>query len=187
MKNFKRENPSFSLCGLNCGLCPMHLGNYCPGCGAGAGNQPCAIARCSQQHNNVEYCFLCGEYPCKKYDCIDAFDSFITHRNQRKDLEKAKAIGIEAYQAELDEKIRILQYLLENCNDGRRKSFFTIAVNLLDLEDLKPAMEQIILQPKAGAFTLKEKAALAMRLLQTTADEKSIVLKLNKKSGKKEK
>lgn len=52
MKNFKRNYPLFSLCGLNCGLCPMHLNNYCPGCGGGAGNQPCTIARCSLQWQN---------------------------------------------------------------------------------------------------------------------------------------
>ena len=32
MKNFKRCYPLLSLCGLNCGLCSMHLDNYCPGC-----------------------------------------------------------------------------------------------------------------------------------------------------------
>ena len=37
MKGFNRENQSFSLCGLNCGLCPMHLNKYCPGCGGGSG------------------------------------------------------------------------------------------------------------------------------------------------------
>ena len=33
MKGFKRENRLLSLCGLNCGLCTMYLGKYCPGCG----------------------------------------------------------------------------------------------------------------------------------------------------------
>ena len=50
MKGFKRENRLLSLCGLNCGLCTMYLGKYCPGCGGGEGNQPCAMARCSLQH-----------------------------------------------------------------------------------------------------------------------------------------
>ena len=27
MKGFTRENQMFSLCGLNCGLCPMFIGN----------------------------------------------------------------------------------------------------------------------------------------------------------------
>ena len=33
MKGFAREETRFSLCGLNCRLCSMHLGGYCPGCG----------------------------------------------------------------------------------------------------------------------------------------------------------
>lgn len=45
MKGFKRNNQLLSLCGLNCGLCPMHIDGYCPGCGGGAGNQSCRIAR----------------------------------------------------------------------------------------------------------------------------------------------
>jgi len=53
MKGFKRENRLLSLCGLNCGLCTMYLGKYCPGCGGGEGNQPCAMARCSLQHPGV--------------------------------------------------------------------------------------------------------------------------------------
>ena len=42
MKGFERKNQLFSLCGLNCGLCPMRLGNYCGGCGNG--NQSLNIA-----------------------------------------------------------------------------------------------------------------------------------------------
>ena len=33
MKGFTRNETRFSLCGLNCVLCSMHLGGYCPGCG----------------------------------------------------------------------------------------------------------------------------------------------------------
>lgn len=58
MKNFTRNNQLLSLCGLNCGLCSMHIGNYCPRCGGGDGNQPCRIAVCSLEHK-VEYCFEC--------------------------------------------------------------------------------------------------------------------------------
>ena len=53
MKGFTREETRFSLCGLNCCLCSMYLGGYCPGCGGGAGNQSCAFARCSLQHGGI--------------------------------------------------------------------------------------------------------------------------------------
>ncbi len=183
MSTFTRHNPLFSLCGLNCGLCSMHLDNYCPGCGGGPGNQPCAIARCSQQHGGIEYCFLCDKYPCEKYDGIDAFDSFITHRNQLKDFEKVKKIGLECYQSELEEKMKILKFLLENYNDGRRKSFFCIAVNLLELQDLKNVVNEIEERTKPDS-PIKENAALAAEVFQAMAAERGIVLKLNKKTKK---
>lgn len=122
MKGFTRENQMFSLCGLNCGLCPMFIGKYCGGCGNG--NQSCKIARCSLEHGRPEYCYECEGYPCEKYEHVDGFDSFITHRRQKGDLEKAQRIGIAAYNAEQSEKAQILQNLLDNFNDGRRKNFF---------------------------------------------------------------
>ncbi|MCL2109160.1 MAG: DUF3795 domain-containing protein [Oscillospiraceae bacterium] len=142
-----RKYPQFAVCGLNCGLCPRHytVGNSrCPGC-AGEGfldvHPTCGILSCCQR-KGLEYCFQCDEFPCKKYDKLDKSDSFITYKNRFHDMEKAK-LDIETYKAELNEKIEILQELLENYDDGRRKSFFCTAVNLLELEDVKSVMERV--------------------------------------------
>lgn len=185
MKDFNRSYKLFSLCGLNCGLCPMHLDNYCPGCGGGEGNQPCAIARCSLQHGGIEFCYLCDEYPCKKYDGINVYDSFIVHRNQLKDFKKVKIIGIDSYQSELAEKIEILKYLLANFNDGRRKSFFCMAVNLLELHDIESVVKQIVSETESQILTQKEKAIIAAKLFQDMASNRNIILKLNKKASTK--
>ena len=80
------------------------------------------LYRCSLAHGGVEYCFQCSKYPCEKYDHIDDFDSFNTHRNQKTDLKKAKELGIEVYNAEQVEKAKILDFLLANYNDGRKKT-----------------------------------------------------------------
>ena len=181
MKGFNRPNQLFSLCGLNCGLCPMFLNKNCPGCGGGEGNQSCKIARCSLEHDGVEYCFQCSEYPCEKYDHIDDFDSFITHQCRKADLEKARCFGIEAYNVEQVEKAKILDFLLSNYNDGRKKTLFCVAVNLLDLQDLKAALWEIECKPDMKTLTLKEKSAFVENLLQTAASNKNIDLKLHKK------
>ena len=105
MENFERKNTLFSLCGLNCALCPMYIDKYCPGCGGGPGNQSCAIARCRLQHGDIEYCCQCSDYPCEKYRDIDKYDSFITHKNQLKDMDRLIAIGTDRYHSELKEKL----------------------------------------------------------------------------------
>lgn len=181
MKGFHRENQLISLCGLNCGLCPMHLNKYCPGCGGGEGNQSCKIAKCSLEHNGVEYCFQCSKYPCEKYSHIDDFDSFITHRNRRADLKKAKEIGIEDYNAEQLEKIKILDILLSGFNDGRKKTLFCTAVTLLDLQELREVLRHIENRSDLETLTLKEKSAFAAELLKAAAAKNNIELKLRKK------
>ena len=108
MKGFTRREPLFSLCGLKCGLCRMHLGGYCPGCGGGEGNQSCAIARCSLEHGGPEFCWDCPEYPCARYEGFDECDSFVPHSARARDEAEARSLGIEAYMARMRESAALL-------------------------------------------------------------------------------
>lgn len=173
MKRFTRKNPYLSLCGLNCGLCPMHLGGHCGGCGFG--NQSCPIARCSLERGGYEYCHECAKYPCGRYEHIDEKDSFITHRNQKRDLAKARQVGIEAYNAEQAEKRQILEKLLTDYNDGKKKTLFFTAVNLMELEDLKAVLA--LAETEYADAPLKAKASAIAKLLQQRS---SVDLKLRK-------
>lgn len=179
MKEFKRENRLFSLCGLNCGLCPMFLGNYCGGCGNG--NQSCRIAKCSIEQGKIEYCFVCKQYPCEKYQHFDEYDSFITHRRRKADLEKAQRIGIAQYNLEQQEKAEILNYMLSNYNDGRRKNFFCVAVNLLELSELREAIDQIRANNEFPSLPIKAQCSYAADVFQEIAGRRNVELKLLKK------
>lgn len=179
MKGFKRKNLLFSLCGLNCGLCPMFLGKHCGGCGNG--NQSCKIAKCSIEQGNIEHCYECKHYPCEKYQHIDEYDSFITHRRQRSDLEKAKRIGVEQYNFEQQEKIRILNYLLSDYNDGRRKNFFCVAVNLLELSEIQEVMNEIRSNAELASLPKKDQCSYVVDVFQKIAHRRRIELKLIKK------
>ena len=181
MKGFSRSDQLLSLCGLNCGLCTMCLGGYCPGCGGGEGNQSCVIARCSLDHGGIAYCFECEEFPCNRYQ-EDEYDSFITHRNRLRDLERARRFGVETYQEEQRERCAILRVLLKHYNDGRRKTLFALAANLLELEDLRDILER--LAEEASALALKERAGRAAALCKEAASRREIDLRLRKPPGK---
>ena len=133
------------------------------------------------EHGGVEYCFQCSDYPCTKYDHIDYFDSFITHRNRKSDMEKAQEIEIETYNAEQLEKTKILDMLLSDFNDGRKKTLFCTAVNLLDLQELREILRQIESRADLDTLTLKEKSTFAAELLKAAAAKNNIELKLRKK------
>lgn len=172
MKNFKRKDLLFSLCGLN-----MHLGGYCPGCGGGEGNQGCAAARCGVEHG-VEYCWQCSGFPCARYEIEDEYDSFITYKRRLADMDRARQIGPAAYEEEQREKYEILRFLLDNYNDGRKKSFYALAVNLLELETLRKIAGE--LAAEWNDRPVCERAAWAAALCRA-ADRQGIVLKLRKK------
>ncbi|NLT10792.1 MAG: DUF3795 domain-containing protein [Clostridiaceae bacterium] len=182
MKDFNRENLHFSLCGLNCGLCPMRIDGYCPGCGGGVGNQSCAIARCSIEHGRVEYCYLCTEFPCERYAGVDEFDSFITHAHQLKDIEKARQIGIEAYNEEQRLKLVLLRDLLSRYNDGRRKTFYCVAVNLLPIQDAREAFDRVVAKRGFNQLSLQEQADRIGTAFEEIAEAKNLRLKLRKMS-----
>ena len=186
MEYRQREYPLFSACGLNCGLCPryqMDGASKCSGC-SGEGfltkHPTCGVLSCSQR-KGLEYCYQCDEYPCKKYDNADQSDSFITHLKQLRDMEKAKTLGIDAYKIELDVKVSILETLLANYDDGRRKGFFCLAVNLLELQDVSSVMEQIACETRPEQ-SAKEKSATAVRIFQNMAERRERTLKLRKKA-----
>ena len=182
MKGFTREENRVSLCGLNCALCSMHLGGYCPGCGGGAGNQSCRIAKCSLEHGGIQFCWECSAYPCAHYEGFDDGDSFVPHRNRAQDIAQVETMGLAAYLTQLEEKCVILDALLAGYNDGRRKTLFNTAVYLLPLEELRTVMAALREEPSDQP--IKERAKAAVELLQAAADRRGISLKLNKQPKK---
>ena len=176
--DFKRTDGMFSLCGLNCKLCPSFVRGSCGGCFSGSPcSLTCPFAPCSVEHGNVEYCFQCEEYPCKKYDGFDLHDSVVLHRNIKKDVEKAKRIGIEAYREEQREKKEILNRLLGECDDGQQDVFFCLAVNMLELSDLKETMEQI--ESSAVDIEPSKKTEFVVQQLYVCAEKRNLVLELH--------
>ena len=123
---------------------------------------------------------LRSSYPCARYDEFDAADSFVPHSRRAADLDRARELGLDAYIDELRAKRAIMDKLLADYNDGRRKSFYCAAVYLLPLEDLQSAMTVLEGQPECF---VKERAAVAVNLLQETADDHGVPLKLKKKKG----
>ena len=127
-----------------------------------------AAVRAGREHGGAEYCFQCTEYPCARYTRAEPYDSFVPHRNVQRDFARAARDGLDAYRAMLEEKEALLRFLLREYNDGRRKSLFCTAVNLLELADVRETVSLLRRQTPPDA-ALREKGALAARLLQEAA------------------
>ena len=148
MNPYTRKQSEFSLCGLNCSLCPrFHTegSSRCPGCGGedfSMKHPSCSVISCSKKNGNVEYCFECRQYPCHRYTQENNRDSFITYKDVKKDLGKAKE-NLSGYLEDLKEKERILGYLLKKRDNGRMKSYYCVAVNLLEAKEMKDIIDDV--------------------------------------------
>lgn len=185
MEQYCRKYPLFSLCGLNCGLCPQYQTkskSKCPGCGGEEFNMKhpsCPVINCNKKHDNIEYCCFCSSYPCDRYKNNNK-DSFITYKKRIADFECIKKEGIESYRKILNRKVHILEFFLDNYNDGKRKNFYCLAVNLLELTDLEDVLNKINANKEFEEFQLKEKIIFITDLLNKKADNRKTELKLRK-------
>jgi hypothetical protein len=186
MKEYKRKYPLFSLCGLNCGLCPHYQSegkSKCPGCGGKdfyLKHPTCSVISCNKKHDNVEFCFQCSSYPCKKYIEVSKTDSFISYQNVKSDFDECNKCGIEHYMDRLNRKIDILEFLLKKYNNGRLKNFYCIAVNLLPLEDLDEVIKFINEVIEKNEINIDNKIKAIVNLFNEKAKENDIVLELRK-------
>ncbi len=85
---------------------------------------------------------------------------------------------------ELNEKIVILEFLLKNYDDGRRKSFYCLAVNLLGLSDVKDVMEDINKNISKLDIGIKDKIEQIIMLFESKAKKEKVVLNLRKQIGR---
>jgi hypothetical protein len=167
-----KSYPAIGVCGIDCGLCPIHhvkAGNGCGGCTAPGPSYTagrwCAIARCAVRDHGYETCAACAEFPCERLTGWDGGDSVVTHKNSLANLRTIKEHGIEQFVAQQRERIALLDTMLSEFDDGRSKGFFCLAATLLPLED--------------GA-DLKSRAAILRRILGSAASRLGISLKLRK-------
>ena len=154
MKPFSRPYPQFSLCGLNCGLCPRHHtdgSSRCPGCGGPdfhLKHPSCPIITCSLKHGQVTYCFECVDYPCGRYTEPSCVDSFISYRHVREDVYAARD-DLRGYLGQLGRRVAALEWLLANVDDGRHKATLCRLANALPLEAIERVVERAQLAPNA--------------------------------------
>lgn len=141
MKRF----PVIGACGLDCGLCPRYYTrgkSKCDGCGspysyAAVG---CKIFRCCVKEKDLETCAECTEFPCAKLDDAWEYDSFLTHRRMKTNLNYIREKGVEDHACKLEGRMALLGEMLSGFDEGRSKSLYCVAATLLSVEGIREAI-----------------------------------------------
>ncbi len=181
---------TIGCCGIDCGLCPRYYTegeSKCPGCfgiNFSAKHPPCSFASCCVKKHNLEACGQCEEFPCKKYDNKNIEkDSFVTHKKMLENQKYIQNNGIEKYIEEQNIRIKILEKILHEYNDGKNKSYFCLAARLIDVKSLNKILIQAEKQIKIENIPdndLKRKTKILKSILTEYAEANNIELKLQK-------
>ena len=186
--------PTLGCCGLDCGLCPRYYtvgSSRCPGC-CGPDfldkHPACGYITCCVKKKKLEACAQCDEFPCSRFESWLAdggeYDSFLTYKKTRPNLDFIRNHGIEKFMEQQSKRIRLLETMLKDFDDGRSRSFYCIAATLLPITDLEIALDkadQRIQADKIGADDIKTRSKTLRAFLDDLAAREGIELKLRKK------
>jgi uncharacterized protein (DUF342 family) len=96
-------------------------------------------------------------------------------------LNLVKEVGLEQFLKKQRERIKQLEVMLKEFNDGRSKSFYCLAATLLPIADLEASLitaEQEIQRNGVKLEDIKVRADILRRLLNSYANERRIDLRL---------
>ncbi len=152
--NALKRYPAIGVCGLDCGLCPRYYTtgpSRCPGCGGPnfANKHPsCSFITCCVKKKGLEVCAECSLFPCSKFKSEEDYrqskgsPSYPSNKKLMPNQKFIKEHGIERFIQLQQERMRMLETVLTEYDDGRSKSFFCKAATLLDLENLSGCLEK---------------------------------------------
>jgi len=189
-----KNYPTVGCCGLDCGLCPRYYtagSSRCPGCcGPDFFNKhpSCSYITCCVKKHGLEACGQCSEFPCIKFESWletgGEYDSFLTHKKAKHNLEFIKTRGLERFIEQQSKRIRLLEKMLKNFDDGRSKSLYCVATALLPIADLEASLEKTEQRLKADKTNLdnpKIKSKVLKEFLDESAARNGVDLRLRKK------
>ena len=185
-----KQYPSLGCCGLDCGMCPAYYTDgpsRCPGCGGEdffEKHPSCSFITCCVKKRGLEVCAKCEEYPCAKIEgASDGPDVKTTTEKVLQNQQFIHEFGIAKFLEQQSLRIRMLRDMLKHYNDGRSKTFYCLATNLLSGDGLSKALteaEQTIKAKDVGENDLKGRAKILKGILTRQADQEGEVLKMRK-------
>lgn len=193
--------PTIGVCGLDCGLCPRYYtvgSSRCPGCyGPGFFNKhpSCSFITCCVEKKNLEVCAECSEFPCSKfksdeeYQQLEQSSTYPPYKKVMSNLNFIKKHGIKKFIEQQEIRIRLLETMIENFDDGRSRSFFCKAAALLSLANLEDSFDEATQKIKIDNIKMNDikiKTKILKKILNGIALKEGVELVSRKRGNSNE-
>ncbi len=183
----KFRYPEVGICGLSCRLCPRYhteAATRCGGCKSESRlSAGCPFITCAVKRKGIEFCWDCAESEsCARWAEHRAFgrkrDTFTCYASLDGNIALIKHAGLDVFIEEQCAREEILGEMLAHFNEGRSKTYYCIAATVLDLPELRFALEDA--RRSVGDLDVRERSKTLHTLLDAVAGRSSIKLALRK-------
>lgn len=183
----KIKHPEIGICGLSCRLCPSFHSNSesrCGGCKSPSRMAVgCPFITCAVKNKGIEFCWDCEEgETCAKWrahrKASRTVDSFVCYQKLEANIAFVQARGLEEFVQAQKTRERWLRKMLDGFNEGRSKTYYSIAATVMEIEELETALSQA--KSRSRGLGMKEKSLVLHSILDEIAARKHYNLKLRK-------
>jgi len=141
------------------------------------------LITCAVKRKGIEFCWDCGESGvCGKWKKHREFgrehDSFVCYQRLEDNISRISRSGVDEFEEE--QKIRggLLREMLLEFNEGRSRTHFCIAATVLEVEELRSALNKA--RKRSEGLEMKEKSRVLRAILGEVAGRRGYSLKLRK-------
>jgi len=182
----KIKYPELGICGLSCRLCPHYPtegASRCGGCKTESRmSAGCPFITCAQK-KGIEFCWDCEEKKtCEKWvkhrKAAKKADSFKCYQKLEEDIAFIQKNGAGGFEETQKKREYLLKEMLREFNEGRSKSYYCIAVTIMEIEELEEALTQA--HKNSYGLEIKEKSKVLHSILDEIAEQRNYFLKLRK-------
>jgi hypothetical protein len=175
------------VCGLSCRLCPNHHGtaaSRCVGCkGEMRMAVGCPFITCAVKHRGIEFCWECEESDsCERWaghrEHGRRRDTFVCYASLEDNIAAIARDGLAAFIEDQRERERLLVEMLAEFNEGRSKTYYSIAATILDPAELRTALESA--RASASGMDARGRSKVLHASLDAIANARSLRLALRK-------
>jgi len=139
------------VCGLSCRLCPSYHAqtqSRCGGCKSeGRMLVGCPFITCAVKRKGLEFCWDCEENAtCDRWKKHREFgrrhDTFVCYQKLEDNISAIRKRGVAEFEKNQKVRERLLKDALATFNEGRSKTYYSVAAAVLDVDELKGALAQ---------------------------------------------
>ena len=143
----------------------------------------CPFITCALKKKGIEFCGDCEEKKtCEKWvkhrKAAKKADSFKCYQKLEEDIAFIQKNGVDEFEEIQKKREYLLKEMLREFNEGRSKSYYCIAVTVMEVGESEEALNQADKDSKGLGF--KGKSKVLHSILDEIAEQRNYFLKLRK-------